>query len=149
MKRIAFSALACLALAACEVPQTQTATATQPHGSFVTINDLRAVSLPDGRFEIKGRPTKTKDAYWCAAGDFARRGLGLPWDAKIYVVRGIGAAETGGARSAVQFTTTPEQLGITPYEADVVTDVLTPGYSRAVNSARGYCLDRIFPPWLD
>lgn len=165
MKHALIAALAGLGLTACDVAQTQGVAVVQTpgnavvqvqghaavrgQGEFYTINDLRAVVLPDGLIEIKGRPTKTKDAYWCAVGDFARRGLGLSWNDRIYVVRGIGAAKTGGARSAVHFTATPEKLGVAPYEANLVLDVLTPGYSRAVNSARGYCRDWIFPPWFD
>lgn len=112
-------------------------------GGFRAVNGLTAVPLPDGAIEVKGRPVRFRDEYWCAVGDYARRGLRLPWNTEIYVVRGIGPAATGGARSAVRFTTAPERLGVEPYQANWVGDILTPGYSRSVTAAFGNCRDTL------
>ena len=142
--KTAAAALSCAALTACDAPQTQSS-AQAASGEFVAINGLTAVSLSSGIIEVKGRPVRFKDDYWCAVGDYARRGLRLPWDTEIYVLRDIGAAASGGARSAVQFTVMPDQLGVQPIGAGVITNILQPGYSRNVTHAFGNCRDTIFP----
>jgi len=112
--------------------------------AFRAINTLDVNRVDKNVFEVVGRPGVIKDDYWCGAGDYLRRELQLPWKTKIYVVSGIGRGVTTGARSAVQFTLNPEAVGITPYEASWVGDVLTVGYARSVTAAFHHCDRRLF-----
>lgn len=58
-------------------------------------------------FEVVPRSRDDTDGYWCAAADFARRGLGAGWQDPIYVLRGYGPSVTTGRRTAVQFSLKP------------------------------------------
>lgn len=112
--------------------------------AFRAVNTLDVNKVDKNVFEVVGRPGAIKDDYWCGAGDYLRRELQLPWKTKIYVVSGIGRGVTTGARSAVKFTLNPEAVGIIPYEANWVGDVLTVGYARSVTAAFHHCDRRLF-----
>ncbi len=150
-RTLAAASMAFATLLACTMPEPSLQPQSGPQApvqaptTFVAINGLTAVSLPNGLVEIKGRAVRQKDEYWCAVGDYARRGLRVPWDTRIRVVRGIGAPASGGARSAVQFTLTPDPVADQPEQSNVITDILRPGYSRSVTHAYGNCRDMIFP----
>ncbi|MGR3760166.1 hypothetical protein ACUXV3_08525 [Roseobacteraceae bacterium NS-SX3] len=55
-------------------------------------------------FEVIPRDPVLGAEFWCAAGDYARRALGAPWAAPVYIYRGRSVSVTTGRRSAVQFT---------------------------------------------
>lgn len=122
-----------------------TAAAPTSAQAFRAINTLDVVPIDRNRFEVIGRPRAIKNDYWCAAGDYLRRQLQLPWSTKIYVVTGIQRSEVTGARSAVQFTLAPEAIGLEPYSSSWVSDVLKPGYARDVTAAFHHCDRRLFP----
>lgn len=113
--------------------------------AFTAVNRLQVVPAGTSQFEVIGRAGAFKPDYWCAAGDYVRKSLGLSWQTKIYAVDGISRSLTTGARSAVRFTLDPEAAGITPYDANWVGDILTPGYSMRANAAFGECEDSLFP----
>ncbi|APG46282.1 hypothetical protein PhaeoP97_00849 [Phaeobacter porticola] len=123
------------------------ALASMPNSAFAfrAINKLEVVPAGQNQFEVIGRAGAFKPDYWCAAGDYTRRSLGLSWQTKIYAVDGIGASITTGARSAVRFTLDPVAAGVTPFDGNWTGDILTPGYALRANSAYGKCEDWIFP----
>ncbi|MFV1493464.1 hypothetical protein VWX97_19935 [Phaeobacter sp. JH18-32] len=116
-----------------------------PASAFRAINRLEVVPAGASQFEVIGRAGALKSDYWCAAGDYVRKSLGLPWQTKIYAVDGIGASSTTGARSAVRFTLDPAAAGVTPFTGNWTGDILTPGYAFRANAAYGKCEDWIFP----
>lgn len=130
MKRV-FKPFAILAVLSVAVPTTAFA--------FRAISRMDVNKVDKNVFEVVGRAGAIKNDYWCAAGDYLRRELRLPWSTKIYVVSGIGRGVTTGAASAVQFTLDLEAVGIEPYTNSWVSDVLTPGYGRSVTAAFHYC----------
>ena len=109
---------------------------------FRAINSLHVIQADENVFEVIGRPGALKEDYWCGAGDYVRRVLSVPWKTEIFVVSDISRGVTTGARSAVRFTLTPEAIGIEPYEANWIGNVLTVGYSRSVTGAFGACYKR-------
>ncbi|UTS79888.1 hypothetical protein [Phaeobacter piscinae] len=116
-----------------------------PAFAFRAINRLEVVPAGTGQFEVIGRAGALKSDYWCAAGDYVRKSLGLSWQTKIYAVDGIGPSATTGARSAVRFTLDPAAAGVTPFTGNWTGDILTPGYAFRANAAYGKCEDWIFP----
>ena len=91
---------------------------------FRAINSLHVIQADENVFEVIGRPGALKEDYWCGAGDYVRRVLSVPWKTEIFVVSDISRGVTTGARSAVRFTLTPEAIGIEPYEANWIGNVL-------------------------
>ncbi|MFS4582560.1 hypothetical protein [Phaeobacter sp. C3_T13_0] len=118
---------------------------SNPVFAYRAINRLQVVPAAAGQFEVIGRAGALKSDYWCAAGDYVRKSLGLPWQTKIYAVADIGAGTTTGARSAVRFTLDPAAAGVTPFVGSWTGNILTPGYALRTNSAFGKCEDWIFP----
>ena len=106
---------------------------------FRAVNSLYVNRVDQHVIEVIGRPGANKDDYWCGIGDYVRRVEQVPWKTEIYVVSGIGRGVTTGARDAVTFTLTPEAVGIEPYEANFITDILTIGYSRSLTYAFDRC----------
>jgi len=125
-------------VAACSVALPLTAQ------EFRAINSLYVNRVDKNVIEVIGRPGANKEDYWCGVGDYVRRVVRAPWKTKIYVVSGIGRGVTTGARDAVTFTLTPEAIGIEPYEASLILDVLKVGYSRSLTYAFDRCYLRPF-----
>ncbi|MGV6847711.1 MAG: hypothetical protein ACWA5A_04965 [Marinibacterium sp.] len=117
----------------------------QPTGQPVmSAPGSRIYRLDDNRFEVVGNSGRGYILFWCGASHYARRALGASWRDKITVVRGLGQSEATGQRSAVQFTLTPDALGITPI-ASPTPNAYEVGDSRTITSANGDCRDLIFP----
>jgi len=106
---------------------------------FSSRNGARVLPLNSAVFEVVPRGSGRTNDIWCAAGDYAQRGVGAPWQARVYVVRGRGPSETTGRRTAVQFTLDPQAAGVTPLEGGVFKTGFTPGDSMSVSQANGYC----------
>ena len=73
----------------------------------VTPDRARVFPLSDGSFEVAPPRGQVLDGYWCAAADYARRGLGADWGQDIYVARGLGDGVAINRTSTVIFTLTP------------------------------------------
>ena len=71
MFRSAIAAAALLALAA-------------PAQAFIAKNDLVVEARPDGSFEVPYRGLSGASDFWCAAGDYVVRHLGLPPQTRIF-----------------------------------------------------------------
>ncbi|WP_164860819.1 hypothetical protein [Parasedimentitalea marina] len=106
---------------------------------FQATNSLYVNRVDQNVIEVIGRPGANKDDYWCGIGDYVRRVERAPWKTKIYVVSGIGRGVTTGARDAVTFTLKPEAIGLEPYEASYISDILKVGYSRSLTFAFDRC----------
>ena len=63
-------------------------------GAWQADNLLTVNPLPNGVFEVIGRPGSAGSDYWCAAGDYALRVLGASGTQRIYITRGRGTPET-------------------------------------------------------
>ena len=111
-----------------------------PADAVSTRRDTRANPLGDLAFEVIARTAGSADDYWCGASDYARRALGAPWTAQIYVLRGRGPSETTGRRTAVQFTLKAPSAPPRPRDPFTVLNRLRPGDHMSVQQAAEFCL---------
>lgn len=82
-----------------------------------SFNEMEVNKVNDNVFEVlpNGMEPPNGTHYWCAAGQFAGAKLHAEHGAQIYVVRGMGAAETANrTHGAVQFTLDAAAAGVTP-----------------------------------
>lgn len=96
--------------------------------------------LPGGAFEVIGEPGSAGPDFWCAAGDYAIRVLGVESTQRIYIVRGRGAPETSDRKAAVQFALSPAN-GPDPRQR-LFLSMRRVGDNLSAAFARNYCLDR-------
>ncbi len=104
---------------------------------FRAINGLRVFQINEEVFEVVDRGSYTFESFWCSAGDYAQRKLGLPWQTDLYVSRGLGPSEATNRRSAVQFSANPEAIQET--DSKNRFSIIATGKSRSVTQARGDC----------
>lgn len=123
-------AFALLALAA--------ACAVAPGNVFHTMYGTQVHALADGRFEVVPEIGATRDAFWCAAGEYARRARGAGWTRQVYVARGMGAGEAVDRRSTVVFTLDPV-ASAEPRPWLYRANRFQPGDSLSVQSAEARC----------
>ncbi|WP_147435471.1 hypothetical protein [Paenirhodobacter hankyongi] len=57
---------------------------TASAGDFLALNGLRVVPAGGQEFHVAFGGLTGNDDFWCAAGDFVLRGLGLPPSTRIY-----------------------------------------------------------------
>ncbi|KIC13804.1 hypothetical protein [Leisingera sp. ANG-Vp] len=74
--------------------------------------------------------------FWCVAADHAQRTLKAPWNADLYITRGLGPSETTGRVSAVQFTLNPD---LAPAASRGNINSLEAGQRLSVQRAYDYC----------
>lgn len=55
-----------------------------PAQAFIAKNGLVVEARPDGSFEVPYRGLSGSSDFWCAAGDYVVRHLGLPADTRIF-----------------------------------------------------------------
>ncbi|MCE8511327.1 hypothetical protein KBY22_01370 [Ruegeria pomeroyi] len=101
----------------------------------------RVLPVNDAVFEVVPRGKQRVGDFWCAASEYARRELGAGWNDRIYLVRGRGPSVTTGRKTAVQFSMTPEAVGVTPLENELTTirTGLKVGDNMTVNQGNSYC----------
>lgn len=90
MRRIALIAAAALALA-------------QPAYAFEARNSLRVAQTSATDFTVGYKNTAKLTDYWCAAGDFAARGLGVAGPTRVYRL----SPPPRGAGQGISFTLDP------------------------------------------
>jgi hypothetical protein len=91
----------------------------------VTGNAQQIVVTEDGDFGAR--------STWCAAADFARRGLGRAGTDRLYVAE-------GNRNPPFAFTLDP--AGLTPTSASVLgASLRTPGANLSVDHAASFCAD--------
>ena len=86
-------------------------------------NRHEVLPVSDGVFEVVSRVGSGAQQFWCGAGDFVYRGLGLPNNQRVYIWKAIGPSVNRPGKKAVQFSTTA------PPGANT-----TPGYSLSVKA---------------
>lgn len=71
--------------ASCLLALTLTVAAAAPAAAFTTLNRYFAKETGSGTFNVewRGGPSGAS-AFWCAAGDFVMRGMGLPASTRIW-----------------------------------------------------------------
>ncbi len=75
-------------------------------------------------WEVVARVGTSAADYWCGAGDFAQRVMGVPAASRIYIWKAVGPSVNRPGKKAVQFSLSP------PPGADTTT-----GYSLSVKRA--------------
>ncbi|MCV2891025.1 hypothetical protein [Ruegeria aquimaris] len=119
---------------------TLTGLSTQADALTTRMGD-RVLPVNDAVFEVIPRGKQRVGDFWCAASEYARRALGAGWNDRIYLVRGRGPSVTTGRKTAVQFSLTPEAVGVTPLENELTTirTGLKVGDNMTVNQGNSYC----------
>ena len=121
----AFTAL-CLALAI-------------PAEAFTGGRGIRVNPMSGSSFEVIAPIGGPVDDYWCGASDYARRVLGAPWTAQIYLLRGRGPSATTNRRTAVQFTMDADAAPEEGQGQFQRYSLLNPGSHMSVQQAATYC----------
>lgn len=114
---------------------------TLPHtGSAWQADNRHTVNaLPQGGFEVIGEPGSAGPDYWCAAGDYAIRVLGVAGTQRIYLTRGRAAPETSNRKSGVQFSLTAPAAAV--QTSGPFLPMRKVGDNLSAVFARNYCLD--------
>ena len=117
------------------------ATAAQAD-TFRALNRHEVNPLPNGDFEVVSRVGAGPAQFWCGAGDYALRALGVASNARVYLVQGPAPSLTEPGKKAVTFSLMPpaaadarSSVGQLFLSLDAVGDSL----SAAV--AQQYCYD--------
>jgi hypothetical protein len=101
-------------------------------------------------FTVLSVPGNAATDYWCAAGQFTRRVLGLAQNTRIYLLEPRRPSASPLGRSEVVFTTDPRAgTAATPPKRaflDLSVRVSEPGFSYSEIHTRGFC--RPVPPIL-
>lgn len=129
IRNIVFTALCTFAIAGCEAT------------GWYAENDLAVVAMPDGAFQVTGKPHSSPADYWCAAGDYAIRVLGVMSTQRIYVVKGLAKSSTTG-RKVVNFSLTEPETRVV--KRSLLLSVDRVGENLGVSFASNYCWDRKF-----
>ena len=96
--------------------------------------------VSDGVFEVIGEVGSGAQNYWCGAGDYAIRVLGVEPARRIYTWRGLGPSVTRPGRKAMQFAFAP------PKGADTSTPLSLSlhrvGDNLNASMAQNYCYEQ-------
>ena len=93
--------------AACALVPLTAACVQSPDTVFHTMHGAQVHRLADDRFEVVPEIGAVRDAYWCAAGEYARRARGAGWGDRVYVARGLRRGEAVDRKSTVVFSLRP------------------------------------------
>jgi hypothetical protein len=107
--------------------------------AFSAKKNMQVNNMNADVFEVVSSGAAKGFEYWCAVGDYAQRGRGMPWKANIYVARGLGQSETTGKNSAVQFTFDPQATGVVISATYRSTSDLLVGDNMSVQEAVSQC----------
>lgn len=115
------------------------AACTQPQGNVLhTMHGAQVHRLEDARFEVVPEIGAVRDAYWCAAGEYARRAGGADWGDRVYVARDLGRGEAVDRKSTVVFSLVPV-AGAEPQPWLMRVNRFRPGDYLTVQSAERRC----------
>lgn len=94
----------------------------------------------DPTFTITARSSGAPGwSYWCAAGRYVVRTLGLPWNTRITIAQGRTRGAAGGRAETVVFTTDPASLGIETTGGSNSINRMEVGMTMSANRATGFC----------
>ncbi|WP_261399765.1 hypothetical protein [Leisingera daeponensis] len=115
-------------------------TLTQPGSSDANASrhNIRVNPVSDSIFEVIPG-TGNGYLFWCGAADYAHRVIGVPWNARLHISRGLGPSETTMRRSAVQFTLDANQAAAPPAGGYGSVNSLQAGDTMSVQRAFDYC----------
>jgi len=99
----------------------------------------RVAPVNDAIFEVVGRASADGMDYWCGAADYARRALGAPWTARVFIAQGRAQSVTTNRKSAVQFTLNPGAAGTSSGSPSLSLNSLREGDNMTVQQAYSYC----------
>lgn len=116
-------------------------------GQAHNMENLMTVNpVPGGHeFEVLTHPGAGPAMFWCAAGAYAQRDLGLGPLARVYLVQGRAPSVTKQGWQAVTFTADPAHPVVAMLPgggaSDLALSLTKPGYALSTDSARQYCFD--------
>lgn len=106
--------------------------------TYRAINGMMVEDAGNGTLIVSGDARLWARDYWCAAGEYAHRRLGLDQTVPLYV---SGPYQRGS--TVVTFSTKAD--GLTPVRLNSISEtVRTKGATMKVGFANGYCRDRFY-----
>lgn len=76
-------------------------------GAWWAFNRHEVLPVSTGVYEVVSEVGSGAQDFWCGAGDYAYRELGVASVQRVYIWRGIGPSVNRPGRKAVQFSLTP------------------------------------------
>lgn len=110
--------------------------------AFTAPNGARVFPVNDAVFEVVAGSSTAGQDMWCAAARYAYRALNAPWEARIYIARGMTQSVTTNRRSAVHYTLDPAAAGVTPRDGGIALNQFNVGDNMTVSHANSYCSRR-------
>ena len=108
--------------------------------AWTAANGSAVIPVSADRFEVINRASSRAPDYWCGAGDYAIRVLGVGPARRIYTWRGLGPSVTRPGRKAMQFALAP------PDGADTSTPLSLSlhrvGDNLNASMAQNYCYEQ-------
>lgn len=106
---------------------------------------MKVKPLPGGQeFEVLNHPGAGATLFWCGAGTYAMRKLGLGTMDQIYLVQGRAPSVTTPGTNAVTFTVDSKHPVVGTYQhTGWGVSAKDPGYNMSVGSARQYCFEKM------
>ena len=80
------------------------AVAAAPAWAFTADNWHEVNPVSQVSFEVIGEPGSGPTQYWCAAGDYALRALGVAGTQRVYISKPSGPSATRPGKTAVTFS---------------------------------------------
>lgn len=108
---------------------------------FRSMYGSQVYALDGGRFEVVPEIGSYGGAFWCGAGEYARRALGAGWTSRVYVSRGMGEGVAVDRKSTVIFTLSPVASAAPP-PVILRENRFRPGDSMSVQDAESRCSAR-------
>lgn len=111
--------------------------APMPALAWTAWNRHKVNDLGQGVFEVVGRVGSGPQQYWCGAGDYVRRALGMPAAQRVYIWRPLGPSASQPGKKAVQFALSPPKGAST--EVGLSLSVARAGDNLSASMAQSYC----------
>jgi hypothetical protein len=108
-------------------------------GSFRAVNGLLVVPEGGRSFGVPFQGLSNNHEFWCAAGDYVRRRLGLPGRTPIYLLSELPRQRGQGLRFSLDPEGAAARTGVSSFGGD------GPGNSVSANTAYNLCPVRIPP----
>ena len=107
--------------------------------AYTAKNRLTVEPVSSAVYEVVGRTGGSgPQDFWCAAGEYAFS-QGARNNSRIYLVSGRQPSVSKPGGTAVRYTLSPEDAGVTPISPELVLNVDVPGDNLSVASAREFC----------
>ena len=121
--------------------------ATAARADFIARNGMTAAGNPAraGYFEVFQRALAGPSDYWCAAGEYARYGVGEHNTTRVYVVRGPGPSQVRPGRTSViySFVKYDDIPDLSEADKGYSVSVARPGYNLSAAHGTAFCRDSV------